>query len=76
MRQDEEQGSQPEESPLGIVSVGVVMCAGVEQADGRACRARGYHQYLKRRKHRVERKRATLNPDCLPAYNRFCGWET
>jgi len=76
MRQDEVKINQVEGEPKRNCLGGVVMCAAVEQADGRDCRARGYHQYLKKRKHRVERKRALIDPECLPAYNRFCGWET
>jgi hypothetical protein len=53
----------------------------VEQADGRSgggrqSRAGGYHKLLKRLKARMERRRAAQDPECLPAYNRYRGYET
>lgn len=51
-----------------------------EQADANRVlgytRASGYHQFLKRQKHRNERRRARLKPDCLHGYGRYRGWET
>ena len=47
-----------------------------EQADGKSKRGNGYHQFLKRRKNRIERRKANRNPESPPAYNRYAGWET
>jgi hypothetical protein len=47
-----------------------------EQADGKSKRRSGYHQFLKRKKRRAERKKAKANPDCQPAYGRYDGYET
>lgn len=47
-----------------------------EQADGKSKRGNGYHQYLKRSKHRAERRRAKADPECQPAYGKYAGWET
>lgn len=47
-----------------------------EQADGRSKRGDGYHQFLKRRKNRVERRRAKAKPDCQPHYGKYAGYET
>ena len=49
-------------------------CCEVEQADGRG--GNSYHRFLKRRKNRIERKRAKQNPDCVPGYGRYSGYET
>lgn len=48
----------------------------VEQADGQSKRGSGYHQFLKRRKARVERHKAKLNPETVPAYKKYKGYET
>lgn len=44
-----------------------------EKADGTGwdirCRV-----FLKRRKARSERRRARLNPECVPGYGRYRGW--
>ncbi len=47
-----------------------------EKADGKSRRAGGYHQFIKRRKNRVERRRAKHDPECQPGYGRYRGWET
>ena len=46
-----------------------------EQADGRSRRPNGYHQFLKHRKRRVERRKARKNPETQPTYGRYRGWE-
>lgn len=33
-----------------------------------------YHRFLKRKKSRLERRRAKRRPDCLPAYRRYRGY--
>lgn len=48
----------------------------VEQADGKSKRGDGYHQFIKRRKRRMERHRANRKPDCQPTYGKYGGWET
>jgi hypothetical protein len=48
----------------------------VEQADGRSKRGNGYHQFLKRRKAKLERRAARKNPETPPAYGRYAGYET
>jgi len=50
--------------------------AQVEQADGHSKHGGAYHQFIKRRKRRNERRRAKQDPECLPAYNRFRRYET
>ena len=50
--------------------------AKVEQADGKSTHPNGYHKFLKRKKVRLERRRAKENPECIPAYNRYQGYET
>ena len=45
----------------------------VEQADGRGWGDRG-RRYLKKRKARLERRRANIDPETQPAYTRFKGW--
>jgi len=54
--------------------------AKVEQADAKGPdwrnRGRTYHRFLKRRKVRLERRRANAMPDCQPAYGKYRGWET
>jgi len=47
-----------------------------EQADGKSKRGDGYHQFLKRRKNRIERRKAKLNPKSQPTYGKYDGWET
>ena len=47
----------------------------VEQADGRSRRAGGHHAFLKKRKARIERRRAKSNPETPPGYGRYQGWE-
>lgn len=37
---------------------------------------RGYHRFLKRRKVRLERRRANADPECQPAYGKYAGYET
>lgn len=36
---------------------------------------RGFHRFIKRRKIRIERRRAKAEPECQPAYGRYSGWE-
>lgn len=47
-----------------------------EQADGHSKRRNGYHQFIKRRKNRIERRRAKVNPEIHPTYGKYRGWET
>ena len=47
-----------------------------EQADGKSKRASGYHQFLKKRKHRLERRKAKRDPEQPATYTRYKGWET
>lgn len=47
----------------------------VEQADGKGWGARG-RAYLKKRKRRLERRRANADPECQPAYTKYKGWLT
>ena len=47
-----------------------------EQADGKSKRGDGYHQFLKIRKRRIERRRAKRDPGCQPLYGKYEGWET
>lgn len=57
--------------------IGVILSRSLgEQADGRSKRPNGYHQWLKRQKHRLERHRAKQNPECNPGYGRYRGYET
>ena len=35
-----------------------------------------YHTYLKRQKNRAERRRARRDPECVPAYGLYAGYET
>lgn len=35
-----------------------------------------YHRFLKRAKNRAERRRAKQDPECVPGYGRYHGWET
>ena len=34
-----------------------------------------YHAFLKKAKARVERMRAKRDPECMPQYRKFAGWE-
>lgn len=47
-----------------------------EQADGHSKRGRGYHQFIKRKKNRSERRKAKQNPEAPPTYGKYRGWET
>lgn len=47
-----------------------------EQADGKSRHPDGYHRYLKKSKLRKERRRARQNPECLPCYRKYRGYET
>jgi len=47
----------------------------VEQADGKSRRAGNAHQYLKRQKNRIERRRAKKDPECTPEYGKYRGYE-
>lgn len=46
----------------------------VEQADGYS--GRSYHRYLKLTKRRMERRRAKRDPECMPGYGKYRGYET
>lgn len=46
------------------------------QADGRSKRAGGYHQHLKKTKRRAERRRAKADPEAVPGYGRYHGYES
>jgi len=50
--------------------------AKVEQADGKSRRAGGYHKFLKRMKHRSERRRAKREAECQSGYGKYSGYET
>lgn len=39
-------------------------------------RKSSYHRYLKRAKARAERRRAKKDPECVPGYGKYRGWET
>lgn len=45
----------------------------VEQADGYS--GGNYHKFIKRRKIRLERRKAKVNPECLPTYGKYRGYE-
>lgn len=45
------------------------------QADGTAHK-NAYHRFIKDQKRRLERRRAKLDPDCVPGYGRYSGYET
>ena len=47
-----------------------------EQADGKSKRGNGYHQYLKKRKAKLERRKANQDPGSSPSYGKYKGWET
>ena len=40
------------------------------QADGY-----GSKKFIRKSKHKVERKRAKKDPDCVPQYNKYNGWQ-
>jgi len=44
-----------------------------EQADGPS--GDRYHKWLKKKKSRLERRRAKKNLDCIPLYKKFRGYE-
>jgi len=52
------------------------MGATEEQADGKGRRAGSGHNWLKRQKNRVERRKAKRDPECTPGYGRYKGYET
>lgn len=33
------------------------------------------NKWVKSMKHRVERRRANVEPECMPCYRKYCGWE-
>jgi hypothetical protein len=33
------------------------------------------NKWVKRKKHRVERRRAKQNPECIPCYRKYKGWQ-
>jgi hypothetical protein len=47
-----------------------------EQADGKSRRAGGGHQFIKRKKRRIERRKAKANPEAAPTYGKYRGWES
>lgn len=44
-----------------------------EKADGKGWGIR-IRAYVKRRKRRLERRKAKLAPDCQPTYTKYRGW--
>lgn len=50
--------------------------AGINQADNRNNKGSRYHRYLKIAKVRLERRRAKRNPQCLPTYRKYDGYES
>lgn len=46
----------------------------VEQADGQG--GTRNHSFLKIQKRRVERRKAKNNPECIPTYKKYWGYET
>lgn len=44
-----------------------------EKADGDSG---NYHRFIKRLKNRLERRKAKHNPECLPSYGKYRGWES
>jgi hypothetical protein len=48
----------------------------VEQADGKSKRSGDYHSFIKKRKRRIERRKAKIDPESAPTYNRLKGFET
>lgn len=47
-----------------------------EQADLKQSSKNAYHKFLKRRKNRLERRKANIDPECVPGYGKYKGWET
>jgi hypothetical protein len=47
--------------------------AKIEQADGYSGKI--WHRFLKKMKLRNERRRAKRNPECMPGYKRYRGYE-
>ena len=51
-----------------------------EQADDRGCKARGYHQWLKKVSHRLSRQRAKQSlareEEPVNTDHKYKGWET
>ena len=45
-----------------------------EQADGAS--GGHYHRFIKKHKLRIERRRAKRNPECIPTYRKYSGYET
>lgn len=45
----------------------------IEQADGYS--GSRYHRFLKKYKNRIERRRAKRNPECVPCYRLYRGYE-
>ena len=43
-----------------------------EQADGDGGK---YHKFLKKQKLRVERRKAKQDPECIPSYRKYKGYE-
>lgn len=33
------------------------------------------YKWRKQIKHRIERRRAKHDPECMPCYKKYCGWE-
>ena len=50
--------------------------AAVERADGKSHNRGSGHGYLKQRQRRRERRRAKREPECVPAYGKYVGYET
>ena len=48
----------------------------IEQADGSSAGSGKYHRFLKVQKRRIERHRAKHNPECIPGYGKYSGYET
>lgn len=44
-----------------------------EDKPWRMKRRSGFSSQLKRNKHKVERRRAKINPECAPEYKTYCG---
>jgi hypothetical protein len=39
-------------------------------------RSKSYHQWIKRQKMRLERRRAKHDPECKPGYDKYDGYES
>jgi len=35
-----------------------------------------YHRWIQKQKHRLERRRAKKDPECLPGYGKYSGYES